>query len=556
MTNEIGKYVYSSHPIGKGGFSIVYKGFNIETDQVVAIKKINIETIPPILLNKIEAEVKLLQSLYHPNIIKYYELIKSRDSYYIILEYCPGGDLHKKIARIGLSQELIKKYITQLASALKYLKTNCIMHRDIKPHNILLNANDDIILTDFNFAKEMEEFSLADTLCGSPLYMAPEIIKNSLEAGQGYTINADLWSIGVLMYEMIYGYNPFNRARDIRDINILTNSPISFPPTLQSDDCIDLVKRLLEKDMNKRIDWDDFFSHSFINSVPTLERKETLEKSEYIIYELPRLNTNINKDESARIHLSCVKDEFVQVIHKSLLYIHKIDLTTTEDSGIDMLNKCLKLIETDKINNISDITTKLEVSNSGLTIKDVEFMRDVLGLYHNYIVSENLDESEKFYSKYAIQKLDTVLPINQDTLSRDSVSSASSHRDSLRESLNLRGSRVSISEIENPIWIKGSGILVGKTKPIDIPKKIQTFEIDKQGEIVLTPNIFSIFPNPKTNRSLSDLIQKEDTIYHKEMIEKGKSNSYPKLKTAIKYISKSYGTIKELIGYISNSPKN
>ncbi|KKK56471.1 hypothetical protein LCGC14_3064180, partial [marine sediment metagenome] len=189
---QVGKYIYSTKAIGKGSFSKVYKGFDTETDEIIALKVIDKFHMKPELVIRLHDEIALLTQLQHPHIAELKEFLEDDDNFYLVLEYCAGGDLAYRIKKGRIPEDTAREYMKQLTIVLRYLKSKNIIHRDLKPQNILLTADQQTIkVTDFNFARELYENDLAQTLCGSPLYMAPEIIER-----QEYTVKSDLWSVG------------------------------------------------------------------------------------------------------------------------------------------------------------------------------------------------------------------------------------------------------------------------------------------------------------------------------------------------------------------------
>lgn len=288
------KYIITERIIGKGTFSQVFKGLNSETDELVAIKKIELDNLDSNLLNRMEIEIKLLKEFSHPNIVEFKDFIKIitvKDNSpkiiaYLILEYCAGGDLHNYLKKGALSEITTKKFIKQLADGIAYLKSKNVFHRDLKPHNILLNGlYDTIKITDFNFVKLIDNnnIDLSQTICGSPLYMAPEILSDNFN---GYTSKSDLWSIGLIFYEMLHGKNPFNDAVNIMDLKKKIIRPIIIKTDL-SDNAKHLLINLLKLDPDKRLSYQEFFNHPF------LERSLTeLPDNPFVKFEQIRNTTN------------------------------------------------------------------------------------------------------------------------------------------------------------------------------------------------------------------------------------------------------------------------
>jgi serine/threonine-protein kinase ULK/ATG1 len=285
-------YIQSTKKIGKGAFSKVYKGFNIDTDTTVAIKCIEKDTILNKLKNRLKSEIKLHSDFDHKNIIKLYDFIEDNDFYYIILEYCSHGDLHKYIKYNKLNSQQAQNYSRQLADGLKYLRSKNIVHRDLKPHNILITESFVIKITDFNFARELWDQQLAETLCGSPLYMAPEIIETN-----SYTNKSDLWSVGMIIYEMLHSHTPYDDAINPMDLlRKIKKREIVYTENLESES-IDLLRGLLVIDYNKRLDWDGFFNHRWILQTPVVEEND----SEYIeLFDSTALNNIVIIDDYYR----------------------------------------------------------------------------------------------------------------------------------------------------------------------------------------------------------------------------------------------------------------
>jgi len=256
----VGNYIYSIKPIGKGAYSKVYKGFDTMTDEVIAVKIIEKFQLKKELIERLKSEVALMTRIQHDNIVEFRDFLEDDENFYLILEYCAGGDLSHRIKKGRIPEDTARDYMRQLAKALRYLKSMNIIHRDLKPQNILLDREQKVLkVTDFNFARELYDHEMTNTICGSPLYMAPEIIKKN-----NYSVKTDLWSVGLILYEMVYGNNPyFDAIHTVDLLEKINNRNIVYTRRVSSE-CNELINSLLQKDPDGRCDWQHFFKHSWL----------------------------------------------------------------------------------------------------------------------------------------------------------------------------------------------------------------------------------------------------------------------------------------------------
>lgn len=284
---EIGEYVYEPHPIGQGAFAKVYRGYHYSTNHEVAIKAIYLDNKQisdrKLFTKRITNEIKIMLHLQHPNIITLYDYHFSDDleTIYLIMEYCPS-DLNTYLKDKGsLSEDEANKIFCQICDGLKYLLSKKILHRDLKPHNFLLTADNQIKITDFSFAKFFEPNTMSATICGSPLYMAPELLK-----GEMYTNKSDLWSLGVILYQLLFNRYPYYADTPYTLIERIESHPLSFPQSNISHECISLIYSLLTKDVSHRINWLKLFDHKWLS------------KYNYtgMLYSI-QLNSRVNFDE-------------------------------------------------------------------------------------------------------------------------------------------------------------------------------------------------------------------------------------------------------------------
>ena len=256
---QINDYIYDANYIGKGTFSKVYIGYkNTNPNIKYAIKKIYKKTDHK-YIKYVKLEIDIMNKLNHQNIIKLYETIDTDKYVFLILELC-DTDLYSYINNNEIDEKTTKFIIKQIIEAIKYIMDNNIVHRDLKPHNILINKETkQIKICDFGFAKEFKDTLLSDTICGSPLYMAPELLQN-----QKYNIKSDIWSIGIIMYEIVMKDHPF-KSNNISDLihKINNNKPI-LTTSKFSYECKELINNLLVVDYNKRLEWDELFNNKWI----------------------------------------------------------------------------------------------------------------------------------------------------------------------------------------------------------------------------------------------------------------------------------------------------
>ncbi|XP_062209670.1 serine/threonine-protein kinase ATG1a-like isoform X2 [Phragmites australis] len=269
--------------VGKGSFAEVFLAAHRRTGAPVAVKAIDRELVDKRVHDGILQEREILNSFDHPNILRLLDTIDTGKVLNLVLEYCDGGDLDSFLNKHGrLPEATAKDLMRQLAEGLKVLRGRNIVHRDLKPQNLLLSTNGDAIILkigDFGFARSLMHENLAATICGSPLYMAPEIWQ-----GKDYDAKSDLWSVGVILFQLVTGKLPFSGSNyyQLRQ-NILASDELSFPSEIEADlcpDCIDLCRRLLRRDPMKRISFEEFFNHKFL---ATTRKRELISESHHAV---------------------------------------------------------------------------------------------------------------------------------------------------------------------------------------------------------------------------------------------------------------------------------
>ena len=304
----------------------------------VAIKSVDVHRLNKKLKENLYSEIQILKGLHHPHIVALIDCKESTAHIHLIMEFCELGDLsyfikkkdslnlHETMTETikkypnppggGLNEVIVRHFLKQLADAMDFLRGKNYIHRDVKPQNLLLDPSPHyystvrpavfpfmaherslapnvgvetlptLKLADFGFARSLPTTSLAETLCGSPLYMAPEILRY-----EKYDARVDLWSIGTVLYEMLVGKPPFKASNHVELLRKIEKGEdkISFPGEFHvSDSLKKLVRSLLKRHPEERMSFQDFFQHTVIkDEIPGLTNEDR-------ILQLPRPKSKID----------------------------------------------------------------------------------------------------------------------------------------------------------------------------------------------------------------------------------------------------------------------
>ena len=224
------------------------------------MKKLN----TPKIISKFETEVRVLQQISHQNIVNLVDVLRDDFNYYVIMEFCSGGDLLSLItSKKKISEHETKRYMYQIMMGLQYLHGISITHRDLKPDNIFLDKNGAIKIGDFGFSRYIPQDNLATTICGSPCYSAPECF-----SGNPYNpYKSDIWSCGIIMYAMLTGHLPW-KSSNRKDLYKEMRFPIFSIPISLSTGCSEFLLSLLKSNPSDRPSVDVVLSHYWFNDSP------------------------------------------------------------------------------------------------------------------------------------------------------------------------------------------------------------------------------------------------------------------------------------------------
>ncbi|XVF41249.1 hypothetical protein PTKIN_Ptkin01aG0265400 [Pterospermum kingtungense] len=235
--------------VGQGAFGKVYQVRRSGSSEIYAMKVMRKDKI----MEKNHAEYMkserdILTKVDHPFIVQLRYSFQTKYRLYLVLDFVNGGHLFFQLYRQGLFREdLARIYTAEIVSAVSHLHANGIMHRDLKPENILLDADGHVMLADFGLAKEFDENTRSNSMCGTLEYMSPEIV-----LGKGHDKAADWWSVGILLYEMLTGKPPFTGGNRQKIQDKIIKDKIKLPAFLSSE-AHSILKGLLQKEPSKRL---------------------------------------------------------------------------------------------------------------------------------------------------------------------------------------------------------------------------------------------------------------------------------------------------------------
>jgi len=257
---SIGNYVFQK-TVGEGNFAKVKLAKHKLTGVEVAIKIIDKTRIDEKKLGKLYREVKIMKFLNHPHIVKLFEVIETKNTLFLVMEYSSGGELYDYLVVHGrMKEKEARVKFRQILSAVNYCHNKRVIHRDLKAENLLLDANFDIKIADFGFSNYYDPESKLDTFCGSPPYAAPELFQGKRYTGP----EVDIWSLGVILYVLTTGCLPFD-GKNLQEMRESVCRGKYRIPFYLSDSCEKLLRKFLIRDPYKRASLEMLIDDPWIN---------------------------------------------------------------------------------------------------------------------------------------------------------------------------------------------------------------------------------------------------------------------------------------------------
>ncbi|XP_071810405.1 uncharacterized protein [Asterias amurensis] len=256
--------------LGCGTYGKVKLAVQLDTREEVAVKCIPKSKVDNAAdLRRLRHEIEVMSLLHHPHIIKVTEVFESREKIVMVMEHASGGELYDFINDSKLTVQQTKELFQQIVSAVRYIHKNNIVHRDLKLENILLDSDFKVKIADFGLSSKFDHSRLLDTFCGSPLYASPEIINGSPYHGP----EVDCWSLGVILYAMVYRTMPFHGADFNQLKKQIAKGDFVEPPELS--DASDLIHRMLTVDPKKRIPIEGIINHPWVRDRGSHPRRKS-----------------------------------------------------------------------------------------------------------------------------------------------------------------------------------------------------------------------------------------------------------------------------------------
>lgn len=288
--------------LGEGAFGCVYKAIRLDTQTVFAVK-----VIPKCLLKEerdqvsLQREIDSMAYLQHENIVGLHDFFADEKHFYLVIDYCAGGSLMDLLCSgTKLTEKQVANIFFQIVSGIAYCHDRSVVHRDLKPQNILVTTFPNIKISDFGLCGYILDETKMKTFCGSPCYTAPECLNRVQYDGKC----ADVWSLGVILFEMITGEHPWNVANTTKMIQQISKAQFSIPKTCRiTPACDDLIKTIIKVKPSDRPTCEKIINHPWMKLASSRKKSDTLPPLSRL--SLPLYLRTIDRTEETKDHGIC-----------------------------------------------------------------------------------------------------------------------------------------------------------------------------------------------------------------------------------------------------------
>jgi len=256
--------------LGSGTFSTVRLGTNKRSEERYAVKIMTKEEHNPRKKEIIDVEIEILKRVDHQHVVKLFDLYETSTEYFLVLQLITGGELFDRIVElVHYSEKDASEIVKKIVLGVHHLHSKQIVHRDLKPENLLLSSKDpdaNVLITDFGLSAILPQGERLYRAVGTPGYLAPEVLE-TLDTGEGYTQEVDLWGIGVIMYILLCGFPPFYGEDDDEIYDKICEGYFEYPSPYWddiSDEAKDLIDKLLVLDPKVRYNCEQVLNHKWI----------------------------------------------------------------------------------------------------------------------------------------------------------------------------------------------------------------------------------------------------------------------------------------------------
>lgn len=397
--------------IGTGSFAQVFKATHKSTERIYALKIIDKSRVPSTeQMDQIKNEISILSGIYNQHIVKLLGHFEDSNSIYLLMPYLSHGQLYTEIQkRKHLDDVTAGQYAMDIIDGVQYLHSldPKILHRDIKPENILLDDNKRAVLTDFGTGTYLNQGETRKTYCGSPEYLAPEIV-----LGEEYDERVDIWAIGILLFEMLSGTTPFKANTSTEIYNNISALKIHWPYDV-SPLAKNLISKILKSDPSKRLTLEKIKLHPFFS---INEQKEVVQKNSENANKFMR--DNHRKETLSLFHKKSI-DESLHPLLNQIRYDldsskDEISKSKAEINQLTSINReLLSLISTltDENNSMQSRQTKLQSEKNDLA-RQLEEMENQIQDKDLYVLKLQQDINIK-EGKYLEERSTLSLSLNQ-----------------------------------------------------------------------------------------------------------------------------------------------